>query len=248
MGDQPDLAPSKFWAVPPACCCCLWCKPRSFTKWYLSSTNNIERRVNIENDRHLQFFAILLFQFAFFRPASGIFLIGLALFNQNISDNDFTGWGPYVQVSGGISLSFAMWSLFIMYKLSYPVIGKQHKTTLKFVAVKLIIILLLVQNLLLGALDRAAGVFDDRPFGAEVNIDLWSNFLLVLELPFIALLLYKGFPQEESFCGKNLQGEWIPPSPQKSHESQRKFDDDDTDEYERLPFAPHTSATGASQV
>ena len=154
----------------------------------------------------MQFFAFLLVQYEFFRPAAGIFLFCLALFNQEVSDNDFTGWGPYVQIVVGISMTFAVWSIFIIYKLSYPDIGKQHKTTLKFIAVKFMI-LFPVNNLLgLGILSAASGIFDDRPFGAEVNINLWSNFLLLLELPIIALLLYKGFPQEDSFCGKNLQG------------------------------------------
>lgn len=146
--------------------------------------------------RHLQLFTVLLLQFAVLRPASGMFLVGLSLFNQNISNSDFSGWGPYVLMFGGISLTFALWSLYMMYNLTYPVIGRKHKTALTFAAVKLVIFLPIMQTFILGMLDWATGVFANRPFGAEVNIDMWSNFLLVLELPIIALLLYTGFPRE----------------------------------------------------
>jgi len=143
----------------------------------------------------------MLMLFAIYRPVSGFLILLLALFNQNVSETDLNGWNPYIKSVGSIFLLMAMWALFMTWKLTHPVLGTKHATSLKFIAIKLIILVLFLQKVLLGIIEAATGVFDLRPFGAEVNVGMWSNFLLVIEMPALALLLHYAFPVEDSLHG-----------------------------------------------
>ena len=53
----------------------------------------------------------------------------------------------------------------------------------------------------LAIFERITHIFEHRPFGEEVNIELWYNFLLIIEMPFLAILMHFAFPVEDSLHG-----------------------------------------------
>ncbi|TFJ86652.1 hypothetical protein NSK_002306 [Nannochloropsis salina CCMP1776] len=102
-----------------------------------------------------------------------------------------------------LSSLLALWGLFILYKASHDDLSRHHQITLKFLSIKLLIIVGIVQEYLFAELmdDREEG----REGGKESLAVLVPNALLASESPFLTLLILWAFPLREldpSFGGE----------------------------------------------
>lgn len=97
-------------------------------------------------------------QYAILTPILGAVRIFLALNNVYVQGNlDFTQAYIYIQIITTASMVLCLWGLFIVYKATHkPLV--QFRTTLKFVSIKAIMIIMVIQQLVLSIMVRGGYV------------------------------------------------------------------------------------------
>jgi len=157
---------------------------------------------------HLRFISFTLRQFVISVPSLSIIsLWGLLALeepsHERLSASTVQTMAAALQkLSGWIALQ----GLFVLYKVSHDVLHP-WRTTLKFVAVKFVILLDMVQKLVVRAVvaryesqDAESGGLERRDvcqLRGEERIVFWTNFLLVFETVIMAALCQKAFPADE---------------------------------------------------
>jgi len=98
------------------------------------------------------------------------------------------------KISGFIALQ----GLFTLYKASHNALHEWN-TTMKFVAIKLVIVLDMIQDVLAGFLvtHGIVGVGSQCHLRDENLAKIWDQCMLVVEAVFMALLMYRAFPAQE---------------------------------------------------
>lgn len=94
------------------------------------------------------------------------------------------------------STVIALQCLFVLYKRSHDVLHA-YATTRKFVAIKLFIILSLLQTALIQFLVSSGVVTGDDTFGPLVAGGLWANVCLAVECPLLAWFAARAYPASD---------------------------------------------------
>ena len=165
--------------APPLCCFC-WCLPSTpFT----------------EDTLHLVL--ALTRQFIFSTPALSLLAVLLSLTSSSSSSSTDKQTLPWhlLRFLLLVSSLLALWGLFILYKASLDDVSRQHQITLKFISIKLLIIVGIVQEYVFAEL---AGRKEGGGEGGKESLSvLVPNALLASESPLLTLLVLWAFPLRE---------------------------------------------------
>jgi len=147
-------------------------------------------------------------QFCFVKPLMAAVTLILQIFDK-YKDGDFsvTGGYLYLTIIYNISISLALYGLFLFYSATKHILAK-YEPVLKFLTVKSVIFLTFWQGVLL-AIFEYFGVI--RAFQGETNLSVgtvaagWQNFFVCIEMCLAAIALRFAFPhnpyriREDSF-------------------------------------------------
>ena len=95
-----------------------------------------------------------------------------------------------------ISMAFALYALFVFYGVTYHIL-RSHRTTLKFVAIKLGVFFVIIQKFLLTVLVKSHAIRGRGKYSADQLSEAWQSFLVILEFFCINLLHSWAFPVDE---------------------------------------------------
>lgn len=171
--------------APPLCCFC-WCLP---------STPFTEDTLNLV--------LALTRQFIFSTPAISLLAVLLSFTSSSSSSSSSTDrqtplWHLLRFLLLASSL-LALWGLFILYKASLDDVSRQHQITLKFISIKLLIIVGIVQEYVFAELawrKEGGGKGEGQGDGESLSV-LVPNALLASESPLLTLLVLCAFPLRE---------------------------------------------------
>jgi len=178
-----DLAangpPIKYWAAPPLGCWFRLCVPA------------------IKFDTHMMTICRrLVTQYLYIRPFSGIINLWIQVDESSVIVEENTGYTEST-ITGfieGASMLVAMQGLFMLFWCC-KVPLKDFHVGLKFLAIKLVIFLSVIQAFVLGnsiPVPGSAAFYDQ-----ESRIQLWNAALLICESAAVSLLLFAAFPANE---------------------------------------------------
>eukprot|EP00164_Ancoracysta_twista_P022545 GFYU01041565.1.p1 GENE.GFYU01041565.1~~GFYU01041565.1.p1 ORF type:complete len:335 (-),score=70.70 GFYU01041565.1:108-1112(-) len=174
--------PSKFMSVPPFCCIFKPCvSEHNFTSF------------------HLKLCVFGVKQFIVFRVIYIMLQLLLALENRGAMSESLEHKGNVMGVLAvlmQVSLWFALWCLFMVYKATHESL-KQYNTTLKFVVFKLLLILSIVQSWIFSLVLERGHINNPSVFPVEILAVGWQNFLLCIEAFLCTLLCHKAYPASE---------------------------------------------------
>jgi len=186
-----DLAakgpPFKYYAAPPLGC---FCRPIWPLRRFDSSMMTLCRR--------------LVAQYLYIRPISGIINLWIQVDESSAIVKERTGYTE-ATITGfieGASMLIAMQGLFMLFWCC-KVPLKDFNVGLKFLAIKLVIFLSVIQAFVLGNSipEPPTGEFFDR----ESRIQLWNAALLLAESAGVSLLLFAAFPAHELRAAETLR-------------------------------------------
>eukprot|EP00697_Spironema_sp_BW2_P010500 gnl/Spiro4/257_TR158_c0_g1_i1.p1 gnl/Spiro4/257_TR158_c0_g1~~gnl/Spiro4/257_TR158_c0_g1_i1.p1 ORF type:complete len:367 (+),score=81.45 gnl/Spiro4/257_TR158_c0_g1_i1:1-1101(+) len=167
---------AKIFAVPPCLCCfrsacCEHCFPCF--------------RPTTLGPRSFRFITILAVQLAIVQPSMCVAILVMRARGADSSSSTI------LALSGvnTISMTTALYALFVLYVATHDIL-LTHRTTAKFVAVKLGLIFIVLQKLLLGMLAKWTTM-------ASQDVEEWQAFLIVVEFFGVHLLHQIAFPPGE---------------------------------------------------
>lgn len=111
------------------------------------------------------------------------------------SSRGFTQVG-YLCLSLAAPQLLALYGLFIMYKATYCEFS-DHGITLKFIAIKLVILVGVIQQYALSVAAESHAFHGDQTYDAEDYASFLANAILCMESPFLTYLVLHGFPIED---------------------------------------------------
>jgi hypothetical protein len=130
---------------------------------------------------------------------------------------DFHQSYPYLQIVNVVSTIVAVVFLLQMYKACKTLLVG-YNLGLKFLGIKLVIIVNIIQSLVLSALVRGDVIQSDSLFTFETKAEAWQNFLLVLEMLGISVLFLKAFPTSDYLLQPSLSAPNSPSSKEEDKE------------------------------
>ncbi|CAK9030325.1 unnamed protein product [Durusdinium trenchii] len=178
-----EYGPQKYFAVPPFGCC-FWrcCTPHHITAKQLLWVSRLVK----------QYVLLELFLNTFFMWCGLTFLPVRAKKMQSVA-------GYILKASGML----AIYGLFVMYKATHDLLHDWN-TTRKFVAIKLVILLSVIQNKLFGLFirkfrppDESCLLEPNNPKDLEHVIAWWTTFATLVETVLLSHLIIKAFPAHE---------------------------------------------------
>mmetsp|Transcript_14812 Transcript_14812/g.20653 ORF Transcript_14812/g.20653 Transcript_14812/m.20653 type:complete len:343 (+) Transcript_14812:190-1218(+) len=167
----------KYLAAAPFFCCvpCLCPKIKIDHKWYI-------------------IIEIGVLQYLIIKPICATLALVLYFFGSYENGNmDWDHSYPYIRLVEVVSVLIAAYFLFVMWKATRNLL-KKHNTSLKFACIKLVILVSVIQGFLLGGLVDHEVITDDYVLHADVIAEMWSAWLLVLEMFCLTILFFKAFP------------------------------------------------------
>jgi len=171
--------PRKLLASPPLCFLICCTKKSTLTKKLFKLSKYTVLQLCIV--RPILFVVGLCLQF------NGLYVPGVLNYKQGY---------PYVATLSTISAFTCLYGLFVIYRATHATLH-EHKTTFKFVTVKLLILLGASQSIILSILVRLNVFKSTDLFPAHTKAEAWTNFLLTIESAIIAVLMNMAFPIED---------------------------------------------------
>jgi len=167
-----STTPDKIYSVPPFCCI--------FNRW-CPETNL--------NEQSLSWVSLSVLQLLILTPITAALsiLLHLLRFDQDIIYMDGFNSG---------STMLALFGLFVFFRASFYVL-RPKRTAAKFIAVKLGLIIVVVQKFLLNFLVRAHAIRDTNDDTAERQSEIFQSFLIDIEFLFVNFLHKWAFPVGE---------------------------------------------------
>lgn len=166
--------PQPFYQTPPFCCCCFWLPKVRFSGTVL---DYCQRTV-------IQFVVIV--------PSAMVAEIMIMVADQEHN----AAVEVVVAVLSTVSTFFALHGLFVIYKATHDIL-QSYGTTLKFVALKALILIGVVQGEIFGFFCAIAIIPPAGPLDSEGTAVFISNICLCLQSPFLLWLSFKTFVPEE---------------------------------------------------
>lgn len=175
--------PKPYFATPPFFCCCAGIFPK-----------------HLLTPRHFLRIIALVKQYIYMQLFFSVFGLWAEMSLDEHLAHKISTWTKIIlKVSGMIGI----YGLFVMYKATHDIL-EHWNTTRKFIAIKFVILLSIVQNRLLGFLlqkfrrkDQTCLVSTENPHDLSHVTNFWAQFLLVCETILMVYLLSKAFPAEE---------------------------------------------------
>ncbi|XP_023685750.1 transmembrane protein 184A-like isoform X1 [Paramormyrops kingsleyae] len=137
-------------------------------------------------------------QFCVVKPIMAVITIFLQAFGK-YHDGDFnvTGGYLYITIIYNISVSLALYALFLFYFATSELL-RPYEPVLKFLTIKSVIFLSFWQGMVLAILERCgvipeALVIDGHEVGAGTVAAGWQNFIICIEMFFAAIALRYAF-------------------------------------------------------
>lgn len=172
------------WCVPP-CCCLVPLTP------CLQDGN---KTFDFSTLRKMRF---MIEQYCYVTPLTA-FVEGILQWQEKQQQIHMDFWVGSVQVLRLVSMFICLQALFALYHATKKSL-KKYQTTLKFLSIKALIILSAVQKILLAWVFRwhLVDLPPSRVFSAADAALRMHAFLLLMEVPFLQLLVNHAFPADE---------------------------------------------------
>jgi len=175
--------PQPFFAVPPFFCCCIKCFPQ----------HNLSAR-------HLLWVTGFVKQYVFLQLFYSVFSLWAEFI---LPEARAKKWNAMSRIVLKFSGFLAIYGLFVIYKATHHIL-EEYRTTAKFIAIKVVILLSMLQAKLVGLLlhkfrrkDNTCLVDPDHPEELEHVITYWSQFVLLLDTVLMTWLLSRAFDPNE---------------------------------------------------
>lgn len=163
--------PAKIYAQPPCCCFLRFCtEPTTMTP------------------RMYEVFTYFALQLVVLAPIFSIIELILYWTGRDTSQ--------VVKSFDSVSALFALYALFVLWSATREALAK-HQTGLKFLSVKLGIVLVAIQSQILSLLVKENVVDAKDDLSPEDRTNVWQAFLILIEFAFVAVLHLYAFPVGE---------------------------------------------------
>lgn len=175
--------PKPYFATPPFFCCCVGIFPK-----------------HLLTPRHLLRITKLVKQYIAMQLFFSVFGLWAEMSLSEKQAEKLTMWVKIILKLSGLT---GIYGLFVMYKATHDLL-EHWNTTRKFVSIKFVILLTLVQTRLFGFLlhkfrrkDNTCLVDPLKPHDLHHVLTFWSQTLMLVETVLMVYLLSKAFPAEE---------------------------------------------------
>jgi len=175
--------PQPFFAVPPFACCFIKCIPH----------HNLSAQ-------HLLWVTRFVKQYAYLQLFFSVFSLWA---EYTLPEARAKSWSNMSRIVLKFSGLLAIYGLFVIYKATHHIL-EQYRTTSKFVAIKIVILLSMLQARIISILihkfrksDSTCLVDPAHPEDLDHVVTFWSQFVLLLDTVLMTWLLTQAFDPNE---------------------------------------------------
>eukprot|EP00301_Raphidiophrys_heterophryoidea_P011642 c1779_g1_i1.p1 GENE.c1779_g1_i1~~c1779_g1_i1.p1 ORF type:complete len:326 (+),score=51.44 c1779_g1_i1:73-1050(+) len=177
-----QLPPRRYLAVPP-CCCFFFCGPHARPRQFDESL--------------VKLVTFCIKQYLFIGPLMALVALWLDLESGNLNGKKTQNAYVLIRIVGVLSILTAIWSLFILYKATRHILAHYH-TTAKFVAIKLMLLITAIQELVISAYIKKHKTDEEGVmFTIEFKAHFFMSLAVCIEGFIMALMLINAFPERE---------------------------------------------------